>query len=179
MSGGPPELILNMPGWSGSMCARPPSNLCAVAEHTADHKQAVISSFDPVKGRGPELARFDLSPEYETSRMPLLWSISQDGTKLAFSPGPHGPIRIHSLMDGREQVLRINHLVKQHFVWATDGKGLIMPNGSEMDYVDLKGSSKVWWKCNDECFGVPSPDGRHLAINDGRTTANIWMMENF
>jgi serine/threonine protein kinase len=179
IGGGTPELILRMPGWSGSMCARAPSNLCAVAEQTSDYKQAVISSFDPVKGRGPELARFDLSPEYETTRMSLLWRISQDGTKLAFAPGPHGPIQIRSLVDESEEVLRVNRLVRPHFVWATDGKGLVMPNGSEIDYVDLKGSSKVWWKCSGECYASPSPDGRHLAINDERSTANIWMMENF
>jgi hypothetical protein len=111
--------------------------------------------------------------------MLVLWSISNDGTKLAFAPGPHGPIQIRSLVDGSEQVLRVNRLVRPHFVWATDGKGLVIPNGNEIVYVDLKGNSKVWWKCNSECFGAQSPDGRHLAINDARTTANTWMMENF
>ena len=179
INGGTPELILTMPGWSGSRCARPPSNLCAVAEQTADHKQAVITSFDPVNGRGPELARFDLSPEYETTRMPMFWNISNDGTKLAFGPGLHSPIQIRSLVDGREQVLRIDHLLSRYFVWAPDGNGLVMPIGNEIVYVDLKGNSKVWWKCTGECFGKPSPDGRHLAVNDETTSANIWMLENF
>lgn len=161
------------------MCSRPPSNLCAVAEQTADHKQAVITSFDPVKGRGPELAKFDLSPEYETTRMGVFWRISNDGTKLAFAPGPHGPIQIRSLVNGREQVLHVNQLPREGFVWAPDGKGLVTHRGNEIVYLDLKGNSKVWWKCNDECYALPSPDGRHLAIGDQRNTANIWMMENF
>jgi hypothetical protein len=46
--------------------------------------------------------------------------------------------------------------------------------------VDLKGNVKLLWKSNSErCFGVPSPDGRHLAIYDWKLSANMWMMENF
>ena len=162
------------------MCAKPPSTLCAVAEQTADHRQAVITSFDPIKGRGPELARFDLSPEYESTRWIPLWSISNDGTKMAFASGPRGPIQIRSLVDGKEQVLHVNYATKSGFVWSAGGKGLVIPHGKEIVYLDLKGNSKVWCKCNDECaFAVPSPDGRHLAINDGRTSANMWLMENF
>jgi hypothetical protein len=165
------------------MCAKAPSKLCAVAELTPDHKQVVITSFDPIKGRGPELARFDLSPEYDTTRMYIFWywGISNDGTKLAFAPGPHGPIQIRSLVNGREQVLHVNQLPPRDdfLFWTADGKGLVTHRGNEILYLDLKGNSKVWWKCNDDCYALPSPDGRHLAISDGRTTANIWMMENF
>jgi len=29
------------------------------------------------------------------------------------------------------------------------------------------------------CEGLPSPDGRHLAITDIEQSNNMWMMENF
>jgi hypothetical protein len=46
--------------------------------------------------------------------------------------------------------------------------------------LDLQGRTEVLWKCTSgSCYVVPSPDGRHLAINEERSTANLWMMENF
>jgi len=68
--------------------------------------------------------------------------------------------------------------------WAADGKGLFVSNrengGTEILHVDLHRSTKLLWKCSgDVCWGVPSPDGRHLAITDYKQSANMWMMENF
>ena len=40
--------------------ARSPSNLCAIAEPTQDRKRMIVTALDPIKGRGPELIRFDL-----------------------------------------------------------------------------------------------------------------------
>jgi hypothetical protein len=42
--------------------ARAPASLCMIAEWTADNRQLVFTGFDPVKGRGHELARFDTNP---------------------------------------------------------------------------------------------------------------------
>jgi hypothetical protein len=47
--------------------------------------------------------------------------------------------------------------------------------------MDLRGNTKFLWKSNGDqwfCGGVPSPDGRHLAINGWRQSANMWMIEN-
>ena len=168
-----------------SFCARPPSNSCAVAEQSDDHKQMIITVFDPVKGRGPELARFDLSPEYETNLKTVLWNISPDGTRLAAARGPAGPILIRSLRSQQTQVIRANGLnhIRQ-LQWASDGKGLFVSNvtngGSEIIHVDLNGNAQLLWKCGgDVCFGQSSPDGRHLAIYDKKLNANMWMLENF
>ena len=77
-----------------------PSRLCAVAEQSSDHKQMVITSLDPIQGRGSELARLDVSPEFKMHDMGLLWDISLDGTRIAMAPGPEGPIEISSLGGG-------------------------------------------------------------------------------
>ena len=185
IGGGAPEPIFSIPGWSSSGCARPPSNLCAVAEQSADHKQMVITSLDPLKGRGPELARFGLSSDYATQNMLPIWNISPDGTWLAAALGPEGPIQIRSLHGGPDRVIRVKDLNKMSGLgWTSDGNALIVsnkkPGGGEIYRVNLQGDAKVLWKCKaDACSGIPSPDGRHLAINDERVTANMWMMENF
>jgi len=48
--------------------------------------------------------------------------------------------------------------------------------------MDLRGNTRLLWKSGSlerRCFGVPSPDGHHLAIYDLQQRANMWMMENF
>jgi hypothetical protein len=185
ITGGLPELIFTMREGTLSFCARPPSNLCAVGEQTEDRKQMIVTSFDPAKGRGPELARFDLDPDYDTNVNNLLWNISPDGTRLAAARGPEGPIQIRSLLSGSTHVIRPKSLTRMgQLEWTGDGKGLLVNNttnaSGEILHVDLQGNTKLLRKCDtDRCFGFPSPDGRHLAIYDWKPSANMWMMENF
>ena len=47
--------------------------------------------------------------------------------------------------------------------------------------VDLQGNARVLCHpgAEETTVGIPSPDGRHLAILGWSETGNIWMMENF
>lgn len=156
ITGGAPELIFTIPNWSYTECGRPPSNRCLVAEPTDDHKQAVFTYFDPVKGRGRELTRLDLNAGFETIKM----RISNDGTKLAFAPGPEGPIQIHGLGGGGlEHVIRTKELGKlESFEWRADGKGLVVirtlaNTHAQIVHVDFQGNAKALWTCGgDTCF---------------------------
>jgi len=182
ITGGSPEPIFQVRPWSLSFCARPPSKLCAVAEATVDRKQMIVTAFDPVKGRGRELARFDLDPSEDN----WLSDISYDGTRLAAIRGPHGPIYILSLRGQPTRVVEpkgLNNLVSLN--WAADGRGLFVTNrikgGTLLSHVDLQGNAKALWKSNggQENPGRPSPDGRYLAIQGWTANSNMWMMENF
>src|SRR6266705_1940636 len=48
-------------------------------------------------------------------------------------------------------------------------------------YVDLQGNAQVLWENHEGFFteGLPSPDGRHLAIMGSTVDGNMWMLENF
>ena len=54
--------------------------------------------------------------------------------------------------------------------WAADGKGLFVSNGiaqgAVLLHVDLDGNAQVLFKNHGGMWapGLPSPDGRHLAI---------------
>lgn len=151
LTGGSPELIFTTSEWSSLFCAKRPSKLCAVAQQTGDHKQMVITSFDPIEGRGSELARLDISP-IKTHDMGLLWSISLDGTRLAMASGPEGPIEIRSLGGGPRQVIRPKGVTKMRdLLWAADRKGLFVGNfisgAREIIYMDLRGDTTVLWRC--------------------------------
>jgi DNA-binding winged helix-turn-helix (wHTH) protein/WD40 repeat protein len=186
LTGGSPELIFAVPPGSGFSCGRAPSNLCALAEPSLGRKQVIVTTFDPVQGRrGPELARYDLDPNLRKNAWPL-FGISPDGTRLAASPGPEGPIRVLSLRGLPKQVISAESLNRiRLFSWAADGNGLFVINGTKdgtvLMHVDLKGHTQVLWKCGggQQCDMTPSPDGRHLAILDRQLSANMWMMENF
>ena len=70
--------------------------------------------------------------------------------------------------------------------WSPDGKGFYSgsgsPEGPALIYVDLKGTARVVWRDRearwDHCFGMPSPDNRHLAIIGQIHNSNVWMIEN-
>jgi serine/threonine protein kinase len=192
ITGGIPELIFTMRQGSSVFCARLPSTSCAVAEESLDRRTMIVTSFDPAAGRGAELARFDLSRQENVDPLMdnrfldnlLPCDISPDGTRLAAIRGNDGPIEIHSLRGQAGFMIPGTKLHKiKEIRWTADGKGLIVSTGAEYErqvvHVDFRGNTDVLWKCYRACYGIPSPDGRHLGIATRSANANMWMMENF
>lgn len=77
VTGGPSELVLIARLFGTPWCAHSPSTLCAFAEQAPDRKQLVFTAFDPVRGKGQELARFATEPNADYN-----WSASPDGTRI-------------------------------------------------------------------------------------------------
>jgi len=180
ITGGSSQLVSTARHNSKILCARPPSDRCAIAEPSEDHKQLIVTGFDPVKGRGPELARFALDPIEDGWFLDL----SPDGTRLATIRGPASPIYILPLRTGAINEVNVKGWRYLSSVnWAADGKGLFVVAGPESDgtllYVDLRGRSHVLWKHVLPYSSMASPDGRHLAIPDHIVPRNLWMMEDF
>jgi serine/threonine protein kinase/Tol biopolymer transport system component len=178
--GGQPEFVTTTLQ-DGVFCARPPSTLCVLGERTEDRRRLIFTSVDPLKGRGTELARFDLNPQVEY----FDFDLSPDGTRLAISGSTVGPIHILSLRGQPERVIPASFDNAQEFHWAADGKGLYVPDqtraGTILFYLDLQGKTHELWKQRGGgwMWARPSPDGRHLAIETSSTSNNAWMMENF
>ena len=184
LAGGTPEPIFTVREGAWIMCARPPSNLCLVVEATEDLKDMTVTAFDPVKGRGSELARFTLDEPPFLGE--LLCGLSPDGSQLALARSPAGPIEIHSLRSQQTLTIPTTGLDPLAYIkWAADGKGLFISThkqgAREILHLDLRGKATVIWKCNQpwSCAANPSPDGRHVAIHEVEQNANIFMMENF
>jgi Tol biopolymer transport system component len=146
-----------------------------------DRKQLVFTALDPVKGRGRELValKTDATAEYQ-------WDLSPDGARIAVLKNQERRIQIVSLGGGAPQEIMVkgwNRLTSA--VWTSDGKGLFVSSrkarGSVLLGVDLQGNARVLWELTSGvvAYGLPSPDGRHLAILVGTGYSNIWMMENF
>jgi len=184
INGGAPEMLFAARPfpWSIITCARSPSELCAIAELTEDGKQEIISALDPLKGRGPELTRLDLDPN-------AYWctALSPDGSRIAATRRADGPIYIlspHGQPIQQIQVKGWNDV--QSLTWDATGRGLFVAagvrSGTVLLYVDMQGNASPLWQnagASEYTIGVPSPDGRHLAITSDTRSGNIWMLENF
>jgi len=182
VKGGTPQLVLaaNLDGWP--RCARSPATLCAMAERSADRKQLVFTAFDPVKGRGRELARFNTQAMHD-----YWWDLSPDGSRLAIVKYRGGQIQILPL-DGRppQEITVKGWDTLTTVSWAADGQGLFASSFADRGdpvvlSVNLQGGARLLWEHRGgiDTYAVPSPDGHHLAMRAWNVEGNLWMMENF
>jgi hypothetical protein len=146
-----------------------------------------VTAFDPLKGRGSELARFPLGEDQGLGGDHLLLcDLSPDGFRLALARSPTGPIEIHSLQGQATLTIPTTGLDPlRDLIWAADGKGLFVSthkqDSGQVLHLDMRGKANLVWKCIGPwtCMANPSPDGHHLAIYEARQNANVFMMENF
>jgi serine/threonine protein kinase/Tol biopolymer transport system component len=195
--GGPPQLVLTTsPDIIHSMrCARSPASLCAIAERSPDRNQLVFTAFDPVLGRGRELARFDTNP---TPDAEYVWDLSPDGTRIAILKRSEAAISVLSLRgQPLQEVIAKGWHSLQSVDWLADGTCLFVSSvgegGATLLHLDLGGNARLLWESKGTIqpditpfiggpsapWAVPSPNGRNLAICEWSLSANIWMMERF
>jgi Tol biopolymer transport system component len=126
----------------------------------------------------------DFSSDYE-------WDLSPDGSHIAIHKRTETPIQLISFWGGAAKQLDAtgwNSIENLH--WAADGKGLYSASrtvdSSVLLYLDMQGSTRVVWEqkgtLGNEAAGtsgIPSPDGRHLAMMGYMYNANMWTLEDF
>jgi Tol biopolymer transport system component len=115
--------------------------------------------------------------------------LSPDGSTVAISRAgePEIHIGLLSLSGGSDREITVKGWPNTAGLdWPPDGKGLYCgstsPQGRTLLYVDLKGNARVLWQYkggSGEIWGVPSPDGRYLAIRGDVINSNVWMVEGF
>jgi serine/threonine protein kinase len=180
IAGGAPQFVLDMRN-GDVKCAHAPAGICVIVEETQDHRQLTLSAFDPLKGRGKVLRTMQEDPA-------TFYDLSPDGSTFAIARESQTEIHIRLLSlsgsSGREITVngwsRITGLD-----WSADGKGLycgtFSGQGSTLLYVDLAGNARALWQNNggNQIRGIPSPDGRYLAIYYQMRSSNVWMLEGF
>lgn len=178
--GGRAQPLLKVRHGSSLRCARRPYNLCAIAEPSGE--QMIITAFDPLKGRGSELARF----AFDSNSEDWQWDLSPDGSRIAALSNPAGAILLFPLRGHPAQFVRVKGWSNLRSVsWSANGKGLFVasdsgrPAGAALLHVDLRGNTSVIWKQLTAFSVTLSPDGRHIAFSGNTEDDNLWMMENF
>ncbi len=186
ITGGKPETILQVAPSAAVSCTKSTANLCVIAEASNDNRWMIVSSLDPIAGRGPELARIDLERLVDPLVEDVICVVSPDGTRLALARSPHSAIEIHSLRGQPLQTIPFQTPEKLVSIrWVANQDAIFVatraPGGSQLLHLDLRGNAKLLAKCGgaNSCLPIPSTDGRRLAIVDRKVTMNIWMMENF
>jgi serine/threonine protein kinase/Tol biopolymer transport system component len=191
VNGGPSQSVLtakiNIGMANPARCSWSPATLCALAEPSADQKQLIFTEFDPLKGRGQELLRYETDP-----RKGYAWGLSPDGTLIALMHPAEGKVHILPV-DGRAQEeISLGNLTSGDALdWAANNKGLFVDHstsrGSALAYLDLHGNAHTVWEQTgllgarglQAVWGIPSRDGRHVAINGAIRSSNVWMIEGF
>ena len=183
LAGGPTETVMEEQGLYVFRCTRPPANRCITG--VLHPKELIVYSLDPIKGRGPELVRIPVNADVEAPNLDL----SPDGTSIAFISLNMfaGKIRVISLLDGSQRDVDVkgwNSL--NHINWAADSKGWYVSSelalASTLLYVDLSGNPTILLRepgFFTEIWGIPSPDGKHLAFLRFNSGNNAWMLNGF
>jgi Tol biopolymer transport system component len=183
IGGGPAQALFALPQEHGRLsCTRFPPGTCVVFVRSDDRKDVIVSAFDPVKGPSGELTRIPLDPGIN------VWdaALSGDGTHIALVLGSLARIQIVSLRGetaSEFQVKGTSWIMNAR--WASDGKALFVSaeisGRAVLLRVDLDGRAQpvIEKFQSDVTLGIPSPDGRNLAITTVAQNKNMWMMENF
>jgi len=166
--------------WFG--CARAPSKLCAMAERSGDRKEVIVTTVNPDRGREREVGRIVLDMNVNDWTMAL----SPDGSHFAVIKRPGAPLQILSMKGAVIQEITIPEWSNSGPIeWAKNGDAVFVPivdpEGSRMLNVSLSGRVHTIRvnRGGNYTAAVPSPDGRHLAIESTADNRNIWMLENF
>jgi hypothetical protein len=119
------------------------------------------------------------------------WTLSPDGKTLATARKNSSPgeptIRLLSLSDYGESTIEIKDWnAVQCLDWAADGKSLwaslyTTTGRRALVNIDMHGKIKPMLLENKMKlgWGIPSPDGRRLALWESSGTSNLWMLENY
>ena len=151
---------------------------CVLFEQEND--QWIISSLDPVRGKGERLCSIPFNTRGE--------DLSPDGNAVALvvdDARPMNRIRIYSLQgELQKDVVVENVTALQNLDWSGTGMGFfstsVTPRGRQLLFIRFDGTSHVLWTYpGTPVTAIPSPDGTHLAIAGWTRQSNAWMVTNF
>ncbi len=153
---------------------------CLIAQKQEDG-QFVIAELDVEKGKGREI--------YKEAHVDHLY-LSPDGKWIADTAGSGAETKIvvRSFATGKvEREIPIHGVTKLvSFDYASDGKGFFVGDQTLTEdrelFVDDSGNSFLLWSqpgTASEIWGVPSPDGKYLALVLTPDDANVFTVDDF
>jgi len=187
LRGGAPQLLFNTEGFVQYWCTNKAADFCVFGPPSAGKNELVIAAFDPRSGPGKELVRIPL--EVGTSAgigFDYWWQLSPDGSRIGIVKRHGNQIQLVPLGGGQTRTITTKgYSDLLDLNWAMDSQSMFVstlePDGATVLHVDLNGDAQRVWHQSQAVFtwGLPSPDGRHLAILGSNSEANVWMIDNF
>jgi len=182
VNGGAPQRLFEVVGLTQLFCTNRAAGFCAYGTLAEEGREMVVTAFDPLGGKGKELVRIPTEPGSEYQ-----WALSPNGSQVAVwqSAGRENQIRFIPLHGGETRAITVKehlNLYLNSLSWAPDSKSLfVAPAGDTFLNLDLKGTTQQVLQVPQGHLrgGLPSPDGRHLAMRWYNWDANVWMIDNF
>ena len=177
IKGGTPRLVLKDVGIFAVECARLPSTTCLYSISKGNTRETF--HFDVRSGKSP------VAPQVDSEGF---WSLSPDGSQRAFVAvgSNQGTIQLRSTSSNESRDLVVkgwNGLM--HIDWSADGRSLLVGwhhqhRESALLRIALDGRVSVLVRSSNFIgYGIPSPDGRLLAILEVSPTKNVWQIMDF
>jgi len=168
--------------WVRFNCPEKPGYPCELSQR--EGQDLVFYSFDPVRGKGDRLGRFDTKGNGNFN-----WNPSLDGSRLGVVVRGEPRVAVLTLSD------RAWHEIPVPMKWGTldaigtaaDGTAFTVttwnPDASDLLQVSAAGKvdlllHKGWTEPALQRL-LASPDGKHLAFKTYFQDTNVWMIENF
>lgn len=164
-------------------CGAMPSSPC-ILETGGGREPGSVHLLDPVAGLGRLLFK---TPAGSGSP-----AISPAGDLFAYIPPPEpgrprNRIRILSANGTVEhEVIATGATTLNSLDYAADGRGLFTSDystdlGARLLYVSLDGKVTILWnnRGSVRTWGVPSPDGKWVALLGATQESNVWVLEGF
>ncbi len=183
VSGGAPQPLFEVRGFHDLRCSDRAANVCVYGARSQDQREMVVTAFDAIAGKGKELLRFPTEPNGNYH-----WAISPDGLQIAYLKQHWNADQIHFIPlngGGPRTITLKGHFLLSSLDWTPDSKSMFIAtesaNGSTLLHVDLKGNVQPVWQQTESgsIWGIPSPDGHHIAMQGTTSNANVWVIDNF
>jgi eukaryotic-like serine/threonine-protein kinase len=183
VNGGAPQQLFEVPGLTDMYCTNRAANFCAYVAQPTDRRSLIVTAFDLVVGKGKELLRIPTEPGAQYTG-----NTSPDGSLFAYEKTDWTADQIHfqPLGGGEARSVTVKGYTNLRSLdWAPDSKSVFVgtwgPSGATVLHIDLSGNVQpIWHQAQPgQTWGIPSPDGRHLAMYGVSADANVWVIDNF
>jgi len=178
IAGGAPRMMLSEPGINNLICAKPPSRVCMLKELLASGSFFYL--FDLHQGKGPLVAKL---PSDAAS------GFSPDGSTLVLvTDGEKGQMRFVSIDSGAtKDVVVKDWPILKGADWSADSKVVLTASVTSAGApvilgIDREGNANVLLEGDRSApigWVIPSPDGKHGALEITTGESNVWMVENY
>jgi serine/threonine protein kinase/Tol biopolymer transport system component len=181
-----PQLRFPLDGLTQYWCSNGAGNRCVLGRSATGEAKLVISSFDASGSPAKELMRIPLEPGTNAEvGSDYSWQLSPNGLWIAILKRHKSQIRLISVRSEPERTVSVkDHTDLLDVNWAADSGSLYVsslgPAGATLLHVEFNGNARaIWFQSQTTSFwGIPSPDGRHLAIGSEAPEANAWIIDN-
>lgn len=187
LRGGVPQRFFDTEGYVLFWCTNKAANFCVYGKPSAGKNELVVAVFDPLGGPGKELVRIPLDAGSNADiGFDYSWQLSPNGQWIGILKNHGNQIRLVPVAGGQTRTIATKgYSDLLGLDWAIDSQSMfvstLQPAGATLLHVTLNGNARPIWQQlrSPYAWGIPSPDGRHLALIGVSSDSNVWLINNF